>query len=89
MGLCPWWHPGSGLSGLPALCLHLAAASGICWRCAGGLWLGESGGLSAAGTAVCGDHPAVSGIRQELRWQSDVLRALKLDILIESSISAG
>ena len=39
-------------------CLHLAAASDIWWTCAGGLWLGDSGRFSAAGTAVCGDHSA-------------------------------
>ena len=58
MGHSPWLHPGSGHSGLPDLCLHLAAASGIWWACAGGLWLGDSGRVSAAGSAVCGDHSA-------------------------------
>ena len=38
--------------------LYLGWILGIWWTCAGGLWLGDPGRVSAAGTAVCGDHSA-------------------------------
>ena len=49
--------------------LYLGWILGIWWTCAGGLWLGDPGRVSAAGTAVCGDHSAEwHSARAEVAW---------------------
>jgi len=90
VGHSPWLHPGSGHSGLPDsvyIWLLLLTFGGHVLVGYGLVTLGDFLQLAL----LCVVITLLSGILQELKWHGDYLRAhgVKLDILIEPSITAG